>query len=308
MKPITGSIVALVTPMHDDGSVDYDALRRLIDWHIAEGTHASASSARPANRRPSPSTSTARSSASRSSTRAAACRSWPAPAATRPPRRSSCRASRSRSAPTARCRSCPTTTSRRRKASTATSRRSPRPSTSRWCSTTCPARTVADMQAETVLRLAQVPGIVGVKEASGDIVRAAALIRDVPAGFSIYSGDDDSAIALMLLGGHGNVSVTANVAPRAMQALCTAALAGDAREAARLHLQLLRAAQGACSSSRARRRPSGRCERLGRCGAARAPADHAARRSRPGRRSRRRCARPACAERGALDPTRAPVS
>jgi 4-hydroxy-tetrahydrodipicolinate synthase len=103
-----------------------------------------------------------------------------------------------------------------------------------------PGRTVADMQPETVLRLAKVPGIIGVKEASGDIVRAAALVRDVPAGFSIYSGNDDSAIALMLLGGHGTVSVTANVAPRAMQALCTAALAGDAREASRLHLQLLR--------------------------------------------------------------------
>jgi len=90
-----------------------------------------------------------------------------------------------------------------------------------------------------VLRLAKVPGIVGVKEASGDIVRAAALIRDVPTGFSIYSGNDDSAIALMLLGGHGTISVTANVAPRAMQALCTAALAGEAREAARLHLRLL---------------------------------------------------------------------
>ncbi len=97
-----------------------------------------------------------------------------------------------------------------------------------------PSRTVADMQVETVLRLAQVPGIIGVKEASGDIVRAAALVRDLPAGFSIYSGNDDSAIALMLLGGHGNVSVTANVAPRAMQALCTAALAGDAREASRI--------------------------------------------------------------------------
>src|SRR5678809_1129691 len=101
-----------------------------------------------------------------------------------------------------------------------------------------PGRTVADMQPETVLRLAKVPGIIGVKEASGDIVRAAALIRDVPAGFSIYSGNDDSAIALMLLGGHGTVSVTANVAPRAVQTLCAAAIAGDARDAARQQLQL----------------------------------------------------------------------
>jgi 4-hydroxy-tetrahydrodipicolinate synthase len=107
-----------------------------------------------------------------------------------------------------------------------------------------PSRTVADMLPATVLRLAQVPGIVGIKEASGDIVRAAALARDVPAGFSIYSGNDDSAIALMLLGGHGNVSVTANVAPRAMRALCDAALEGRSREAAKIHRRLLALHQG----------------------------------------------------------------
>jgi 4-hydroxy-tetrahydrodipicolinate synthase len=102
-----------------------------------------------------------------------------------------------------------------------------------------PGRTVADMQVATVLRLAQVPGIVGIKEATGDIERACELIRSAPAGFSIYSGDDGTAVALMLLGGHGHVSVTANVAPRAMQALCAAALAGNVREAARLQMQLL---------------------------------------------------------------------
>jgi 4-hydroxy-tetrahydrodipicolinate synthase len=102
-----------------------------------------------------------------------------------------------------------------------------------------PSRTVADMDVETTLRLAEVPGVIGIKEASGDIVRAAMLVKRAPRGFSIYSGDDGTAIALMLLGGHGNVSVTANVAPRAMQALCTAALAGDGREAARIHLNLL---------------------------------------------------------------------
>ena len=95
-----------------------------------------------------------------------------------------------------------------------------------------PGRTVADMQTETVLRLAQVPGIVGIKEATGNIERACWLIKQAPKGFSIYSGDDGTAVALMLLGGQGNVSVTANVAPRAMQALCAAALAGNAREAA----------------------------------------------------------------------------
>jgi 4-hydroxy-tetrahydrodipicolinate synthase len=102
-----------------------------------------------------------------------------------------------------------------------------------------PGRTVADMLPETALRLAQVPGVVGIKEATGNIERACWLIKQAPKGFAIYSGDDGTAVALMLLGGHGNVSVTANVAPRAMQALCTAALAGDAREAARLQLQLM---------------------------------------------------------------------
>ncbi len=96
-----------------------------------------------------------------------------------------------------------------------------------------PGRTVADMQPETALRLAQVPGIVGIKEASGDIGRAARLVKHAPAGFSIYSGDDGTAIALMLLGGHGNVSVTANVAPRAMHELCMAAIDGRVREARR---------------------------------------------------------------------------
>jgi 4-hydroxy-tetrahydrodipicolinate synthase len=102
-----------------------------------------------------------------------------------------------------------------------------------------PSRTVADMQPETAIRLAQVPGVIGIKEASGNIERAAWLVKQAPAGFSIYSGDDGTAVALMLLGGHGNVSVTANVAPRAMAELCRAAVAGDAKRAAALHLQLL---------------------------------------------------------------------
>jgi 4-hydroxy-tetrahydrodipicolinate synthase len=102
-----------------------------------------------------------------------------------------------------------------------------------------PGRTVADMNHDTVLRLADVPGIVGVKEATGNIDRAANLIKYAPAHFAIYSGDDPTAIALMLLGGHGNISVTANVAPRAMSELCRAALAGDAITARKIHLGLL---------------------------------------------------------------------
>jgi 4-hydroxy-tetrahydrodipicolinate synthase len=102
-----------------------------------------------------------------------------------------------------------------------------------------PGRTVADMSDETILRLAQVPGIVGVKDATGNIDRAAHLIKAAPADFSIFSGDDLTAIALMLLGGHGNISVTANVAPCAMSELCRAALAGDAKTAREIHLRLL---------------------------------------------------------------------
>jgi 4-hydroxy-tetrahydrodipicolinate synthase len=102
-----------------------------------------------------------------------------------------------------------------------------------------PGRTVADMAHDTVMRLAEVPGIIGIKEATGNIDRAQWLIKHAPAGFSIYSGDDPTAIALMLCGGHGNVSVTANVAPRLMHALCMAAIAGDSRAAIALHQQLM---------------------------------------------------------------------
>jgi 4-hydroxy-tetrahydrodipicolinate synthase len=102
-----------------------------------------------------------------------------------------------------------------------------------------PGRTVADMQHDTVLKLAQIERIVGIKEATGNIERAAWLIKQAPRDFSIYSGDDGTAVALMLLGGHGNVSVTANVAPRLMHELCMAAVEGQARRAAEIHLKLL---------------------------------------------------------------------
>jgi 4-hydroxy-tetrahydrodipicolinate synthase len=102
-----------------------------------------------------------------------------------------------------------------------------------------PGRTVADMQHETVLRLAEVPGIIGIKEATGDLARAQWLIRDVPEGFAVYSGDDPTAVALMLCGGQGNVSVTANVAPRLMHELCVAAVAGDAKRAMEIQRKLM---------------------------------------------------------------------
>ena len=102
-----------------------------------------------------------------------------------------------------------------------------------------PGRSVADMAHDTVLRLAQVPGIVGIKEATGNIERAQWLIREAPKGFAIYSGDDPTAVALMLCGGQGNVSVTANLAPRLMHELCVAAMAGDTRRALEIQFKLM---------------------------------------------------------------------
>ena len=102
-----------------------------------------------------------------------------------------------------------------------------------------PGRTVADVSNQTILQLAQVPGIVGVKDATGKLERGIELIQSAPAHFSIYSGDDPTAVALILMGGHGNISVTANLAPRAMSDLCQAALAGEVVRARAIHMQLL---------------------------------------------------------------------
>ena len=92
-----------------------------------------------------------------------------------------------------------------------------------------PGRTSCDMQAETVIRLSSVPNIIGIKEATGDLTRAKAIIDGVSKDFIVLSGDDPTAVELILLGGKGNISVTANVAPRAIHALCAAAAAGDMR-------------------------------------------------------------------------------
>ena len=90
-----------------------------------------------------------------------------------------------------------------------------------------PGRTVADLQTDTTLRLAQVPNIVGIKDATADLQRGAELLRRKPADFVVYSGDDGTALGLMLLGGDGVISVTANVTPRLMHEMCKRAVAGD---------------------------------------------------------------------------------
>jgi len=102
-----------------------------------------------------------------------------------------------------------------------------------------PGRTVCDMQNDTVVRLAQVPNIVGIKDATANLERGADLIRRAPKGFAIYSGDDGTALPLMLMGGDGVISVTANVAPRLMRDMCAAAFAADLAKAQALNNKLL---------------------------------------------------------------------
>lgn len=240
MKPITGSIVALVTPMHEDGSVDYDTLRKLIDWHIDQGTDCIGVVGTTGE---SPTVSVEE--------HCEIIRVAVEQAAGRRPIMAGCGANSTREAIAlaefarkvgADCQlqvvpyyNKPTQEGLYRHFKAIAEATGDLP----IVLYNVPGRTVADMQPETVLRLAEVPGIVGIKEATGNIERAQWLIREKPADFAVYSGDDGTAVALMLCGGQGNVSVTANVAPRLMHELCMAAIAGDARTAMRIQMQLL---------------------------------------------------------------------
>jgi 4-hydroxy-tetrahydrodipicolinate synthase len=239
MNPIIGSIVALITPMHDDGSVDYDALRRLVDWHIAEGTDGIGVVGTTGE---SPTVSVEEHCEIIRVTAEHAKGRVPVMAGTGGnSTREAIELSRYAKKVGADC-----------TLSVVPYYNKPSPEgiyqhfkaiaeavDIPMVLYNVPGRTVADMQVETTLRLAQLPGIVGIKEASGNIERAAWLIKQVPKGFSVYSGDDGTAIALMLLGGQGNVSVTANVAPRLIHDLCIAAIEGRVREATAIHLKLL---------------------------------------------------------------------
>lgn len=102
-----------------------------------------------------------------------------------------------------------------------------------------PGRTVVDMSNDTILRLAQIPNIIGVKEASGDIERALKLFKEAPEDFAIYSGDDPTGLPFMLCGGHGVISVAANAAPKAFAQMCRHAINGEIAQARRLNEQLI---------------------------------------------------------------------
>jgi 4-hydroxy-tetrahydrodipicolinate synthase len=102
-----------------------------------------------------------------------------------------------------------------------------------------PGRTAVDMLPETVARLAPIPNIIGIKEATGDIERGKAILQQCGPDFELYSGDDATALQLILAGARGDISVTANVAPRAMHEMCAAALAGDRDTASAINAQLM---------------------------------------------------------------------
>ena len=239
MKPIVGSIVALVTPMLGDGSVDFAALKRLVDWHVAEGTDCIGVVG-----------TTGESPTVSMQENCEIIRVAVEHAAGRVPIMAGTGANNTAEA---------IELARYAKSVGADCQLSVVPYYNRPSQEgiyrhfeaiaeavdlplvlyNVPGRTVADLQPETALRLAELPGVVGIKEATGNIERACQLIKHAPEGFAVYSGDDASAVALMLLGGQGNVSVTANVAPRLMHELCGAALAGDVALARDIHLRLL---------------------------------------------------------------------
>jgi len=238
-SPIRGSIVALITPLLDDGAVDYAALRRLIDWHIQEGTDCICVVG-----------TTGESPTVTVEEHCEIIRVSVQQAAGRVPIMAGCGANSTKEAIElaefaksvgANCQlqvvpyyNRPTQEGLFQHFSTIA-----RAVDLPMVLYNVPGRTVADMAHETVMRLAQVPGIVGIKEATGNIERAQWLIKEAPEGFAIYSGDDPTAVALMLCGGHGNVSVTANIAPRLMHELCVAALAGNPRAAMDIQNRLL---------------------------------------------------------------------
>lgn len=239
-KPtLTGSIVALVTPMLADGSVDYPALRKLIDWHIAEGTDCIGVVGTTGE---SPTVSVQE--------HCEIIRVSVEQAAKRVPIMAGCGSN---------CTAEAIELTKFAKKVGADYQLQVVPYYNKPTQEgqyqhfkaiaeavdlpmvlyNVPGRTVADMSLETVLRLAQLPSIVGIKEATGNIDRAQWLIRETPEHFAIYSGDDPTAVALMLCGGQGNISVTANVAPRLMHELCSAAIAGDVKKAMAIQFKLM---------------------------------------------------------------------
>jgi 4-hydroxy-tetrahydrodipicolinate synthase len=264
MRPITGSIVALVTPMQPSGGIDFDGLKSLIDWHVEQGTNCIGVVG-----------TTGESPTVSMEENCEVIRVAVAHAAGRLPVLAGTGANNTAEA---------IQLAKFAKEVGADAHLSVVPYYNKPSQAgiyahykaiteavdlplmlyNVPGRTVVDMHPDTALRCAELPGVFGVKEASGNIERAAYLIKHAPAGYGVYSGDDGTAIALMLMGGAGVVSVSSNVAPKLMRRLCDAALSGDVATATATHFTLL-ALHGAlfCEPSPAPTKWA--LHRLGRC-------------------------------------------
>jgi 4-hydroxy-tetrahydrodipicolinate synthase len=236
---IKGSIVAIVTPMHEDGSLDLPALKALLDWHIAEGTDGVVIVGTTGE---SPTVSVEEhcelikvtvdhvagripviaGSGGNSTTEAIELTQYAKNAGA-----------------DASLQVVPYYNRPTQEGMYQHFRRIAEAVDLPVILYNVPGRTVADMSNDTIVRLSSVPGIVGVKDATGNIARGTELLRAVPKSFAVYSGDDPTAMALMFCGGQGNISVTANVAPRAMHELCVAAMAGRIDEAIAINNQLI---------------------------------------------------------------------
>src|SRR5471030_1003097 len=232
---IKGSIVAIVTPMHPDGSLDFAGLNKLIDWHIAEGTDSIVIAG-----------TTGESATVSVEEHCALIKATVAHAKGRIQIIAGAGANSTAEA-------IKLTRFAKEAGADATLQVVPyynRPTQEGMYQHfkaiaeavdlpvilyNVPGRTVADMSNDTILRLAHIPNIVGVKDATGNIGRGYDLLRLAPKSFAVYSGDDPTAMALMLAGGAGNISVTANVAPRDMADMCEAAIAGNIAKAVELN-------------------------------------------------------------------------
>jgi 4-hydroxy-tetrahydrodipicolinate synthase len=235
---ITGSIVAIVTPMHEDGSLDLAGLRRLVDFHVREGTDAIVIVG-----------TTGESPTVNVDEHCELIRVTVEQAAGRIPVIAGTGANSTAEAIEL------THFARKAGAAAALSvvpyyNKPTQEGLYRHFRAVAeavdipvilynvPGRTVADMSNDTALRLAEIPNVIGIKDATGNIERGTDLIMRAPEGFAVYSGDDASACALMLLGARGDISVVANVAPRLMHEMCAASLAGDVATARALNQRL----------------------------------------------------------------------
>ena len=236
---ITGSIPALVTPMHDDGSLDLPSLRKLLDWHIAEGSDGVVMVG-----------TTGESPTVDVEEHCLLIKTAVEHVAGRIPVIAGTGANSTREA---------IELGEFARKAGADAHLSVVPYYNKPTQEglfqhfkaiaeavdlplilyNVPARTVADLSNETALRLAALPRVIGIKDATGNIERCTDLIKRAPKGFAVYSGDDASALAMILLGGQGTISVSANVAPALMHAMCAAAAKGEVSRARDINAKLL---------------------------------------------------------------------